>query len=96
VVLTFSGALHPISLLAQRVGATEQEQAATIPNTDDLEVLFRQFATAGTGTNLSLKLRLSLRQESNNRGRQAGRTHSFTAPTLRQIRFPSLAGGSFN
>jgi len=50
VAFTFSGASHPTSLLAQLAAVPEQTQATTIPNTDDLEVLFQQFATAGTGT----------------------------------------------
>jgi hypothetical protein len=76
VVFTFSGVSHPISLLAQRVGAPERGQAATIPNTDDLEVLFRQFATAGTETKSEFETTAQFEARIK-QSRPAGRTYAF-------------------
>ena len=76
VVFAFSGASHPISLLAQLAAAPEQKQAPPIPNTDDLEVLLRQFAAAGTKTKSEFETTAQFEARIK-QSRPAGRTYAF-------------------
>jgi hypothetical protein len=76
VAFAFGAATHPISMLAQLVAVPEQKQAATIPDTDDLEVLFREFATAGTATKSEFEPTAQFEARIK-QSRPAGRTYAF-------------------